>query len=205
MADKDIFGVAETGTYSTSAPNPHVNLAGSSPTGYSIVQLFSGAMANAETATVTIRKDASNWAVYSGATYTTGSPNIVDLSTGSLLESAGSIANADTVDVLGLAPLATRHNDTAGLQGGSATERYHLTAAQATTATSVATTSAVGLAPQATAPASGLLSVLGIANGETVRTDKSIYAGGLLQVKIVTTAPAVGDQVTGTLYVVVPS
>lgn len=38
-----------------------------------------------------------------------------------------------------------------------------------------ASTSAAGLAPQATAPAAGLLSVLGIANGETVRTDKALF------------------------------
>jgi hypothetical protein len=39
----------------------------------------------------------------------------------------------------------------------------------------VATTSAVGLTPAATAPGAGLLSVLAIANGETVRTDKAIF------------------------------
>ena len=43
------------------------------------------------------------------------------------------------------------------------------------TAVAVATTSAIGAAPQATAPAAGLLSVLAIANGETVRTDKAIF------------------------------
>jgi hypothetical protein len=38
-----------------------------------------------------------------------------------------------------------------------------------------ASTSAQGLSPKATAPASGLLNVLGIGNGETVRTDKAIF------------------------------
>jgi hypothetical protein len=38
-----------------------------------------------------------------------------------------------------------------------------------------ATTTASGLAPAATAPGAGLLSVLGIANGETVRTDKALF------------------------------
>lgn len=38
-----------------------------------------------------------------------------------------------------------------------------------------ATTTAVGLAPAATAPAAGLLNVLAIANGETVRTDKALF------------------------------
>ena len=38
-----------------------------------------------------------------------------------------------------------------------------------------ATTAAVGLTPIATAPAAGLVNVLGIANGETVRTDKPLF------------------------------
>jgi hypothetical protein len=38
-----------------------------------------------------------------------------------------------------------------------------------------ATTTAHGLAPKAVAPATGLLNVLGIANGETVRTDKALF------------------------------
>jgi len=50
-----------------------------------------------------------------------------------------------------------------------------LTAGVPAATTAVADTSGVGLAPQATAPAAGLLSVLAIANGETVRTDKAIF------------------------------
>jgi hypothetical protein len=38
-----------------------------------------------------------------------------------------------------------------------------------------ASTSAHGFAPKATAPAAGLVSVLGIANGETVRSDKALF------------------------------
>jgi hypothetical protein len=41
-------------------------------------------------------------------------------------------------------PLITRHNDLAGLQGGAATEYYHLSAAQATIATQSATTDRSG-------------------------------------------------------------
>lgn len=41
-------------------------------------------------------------------------------------------------------PLILRHNDLAGLQGGSSTERYHLTSAQATVATQAATSSLNG-------------------------------------------------------------
>lgn len=41
-------------------------------------------------------------------------------------------------------PLVIRHNDLAGLQGGNSTERYHLSAAQATVATQAATSSLNG-------------------------------------------------------------
>lgn len=41
-------------------------------------------------------------------------------------------------------PLIQRHNDLAGLQGGSSTERYHLTSSQATVATQAATGSLNG-------------------------------------------------------------
>lgn len=41
--------------------------------------------------------------------------------------------------------------------------------------TNNASTTAHGFSPKATAPASGLLNVLGIANGETVRTDKALF------------------------------
>ena len=43
------------------------------------------------------------------------------------------------------------------------------------TAYPVATTSRTGATPQATAPAAGLLSVLAIGNGETVRTDQALF------------------------------
>lgn len=106
MADKNIYGAAENGTYSTSSPNPHVDLAGTSPTGFLIAQLFGGALTNGQTATVTIAKasDAGVWAVYSGATYTTATPNIIDLTAATLKESSGSLANSDSVVVLGLVP-----------------------------------------------------------------------------------------------------
>jgi hypothetical protein len=72
-------------------------------------------------------------------------------------------------------PLVALHKDLAGLQGGAAGEYYHLTAAQVAPATAVASTTSLGLAPQATAPAAGLLSVLAIANGATVRSDTALF------------------------------
>jgi hypothetical protein len=58
-----------------------------------------------------------------------------------------------------------------GLEGRSYSEVLSDIGAAPTTA---ASTSGAGLAPQATAPAANILNVLGIANGETVYTNKSI-------------------------------
>jgi hypothetical protein len=105
MADKTIWGCAETGTYRTTSPNPHIDLTGEAATGFAVAQPFSGGMSSAETATVTVFKDSSHWAVYKTAKYTSGSPNIIDLSTATLLESAGTLSASDTVTVIGLSPL----------------------------------------------------------------------------------------------------
>lgn len=102
MADIDLIGVAETGTYSTSAPNPHVDLSGSSPGSYGIEQLVGDIAANGDKVRLTVRKDRSNWAVYRGATYTTGSPNIIDLSGATLEDSKGTLSNSDSVEVIGI-------------------------------------------------------------------------------------------------------
>lgn len=104
MADKDIFGVAEDGAWSTDAPNPNVELSGTSPSSISINQLFTDAMSDTETATVTILKDADNWKVYKGAILVTGTPNELDLTSATLLDSVGTISDTDTVEVYGLAP-----------------------------------------------------------------------------------------------------
>lgn len=103
MADVDLVGVAETGTYSTSSPNPHVDLSGSSPGTYGIEQLVGDIAANGDKVKCTVRKDRSNWAVYRNATYTTGSPNLIDLSSAVLADSKGTLSNSDSVEVIGLA------------------------------------------------------------------------------------------------------
>lgn len=124
MSDKIILGCAELGTYSTDAPNPHINLAGATCSGYAIVQLFTGAMANGDTCTVTIRKDATNWAVYSNALFTTGTPNIIDLTAAVLEESTGTLSDTDPVEVLGIMPSVLQTTDPlqeriAALEAGS--------------------------------------------------------------------------------------
>lgn len=68
-------------------------------------------------------------------------------------------------------------NLTTDLSGKAASSHTHAEGDLALTdvTTANATTSLHGLAPKASAPASGLLSVLAIGNGETVRTDKALF------------------------------
>jgi regulation of enolase protein 1 (concanavalin A-like superfamily) len=103
MADKLIYGCVESGTYSTSAPNPHVQLAGAA-SGFGIRQAFVDALADGETATVTIRASQDIWAVYSGAVFVTGSPNRIELSTATVLESSGALVNSASVVAFALGP-----------------------------------------------------------------------------------------------------
>lgn len=104
MSDKTIFGCAEIGTYNTETPNPHVSLSGNPSTSYSVAQLFSDAMSDTETATISVVADQNNWAVYSGAKFTAGTPNKLDLSVATLQESAGTLSDDTIVTCLGLHP-----------------------------------------------------------------------------------------------------
>jgi hypothetical protein len=85
-----------------------VDLSGTPPAGYAIRQLFAAALTSGQTVTVTVRDDADNWAVYRGAVYTAGSPNSLDLSAATLLESAGTLADNASVEVFALEPDAAQ-------------------------------------------------------------------------------------------------
>ena len=104
MSDKTIFGCAETGTYQTSSPNPHIELSGTASSDYSIAQLFADAMSTDDRATISVIKDKDNWAVYSGVKFTNASPDTLDLSVATLQESKGTLSDEDAVTCLGLAP-----------------------------------------------------------------------------------------------------
>jgi len=104
MADRSYYGVADTGTYQTSAPNPHVDLAGAGPDVFAIEQTFANALSSGNTATVRVRKDRDNWAVYSNALFTDATPDIIDLTGATLVDSLGSLADEDAVEVIGLSP-----------------------------------------------------------------------------------------------------
>jgi hypothetical protein len=99
MTDLRVYGCVETGTYSTSAPNPHVQLAGAA-SGLGIRQTFAAALSDGETVTVTVRASDDIWAVYSGAVFTDGAPDILDLSAATLLESAGTLTDTASVRVV---------------------------------------------------------------------------------------------------------
>ena len=103
MTDRRVYGVVESGTYSTSAPNPHVQLAGAL-SGFGIRQTFAAALADGETVTVTIRATEDIWAVYSGVTFVDGTPDILDLNLATLLESSGTLSNGASVQVIAIEP-----------------------------------------------------------------------------------------------------
>jgi hypothetical protein len=85
---------------------------------------------------------------------------------------AGAVSNAEFAHLDGV---------TSALQGqidGKAASSHNQAETTITftdVTTGNASTSAHGFAPKATAPAAGLVSVLGIANGETVRSDKALF------------------------------
>lgn len=108
MADRISYGVAETGTWQTASPTPHIDLDGGVPSGISIRQSFAAALTSGESVTVTVRKDIGNWACYgyesgnagtTGPEFTDASPDTLDFSAANLLESNGTLANGDAVDV----------------------------------------------------------------------------------------------------------
>lgn len=107
MADALPFFAAETGTYSSTGPS--VALSGTAaPLGGYPTRTFASAAADASitfdsgsTCAVVVVKNSSNYKRYIGATWTSGTPAHIDLSTGTLEGTYGSIADSDTVTVFG--------------------------------------------------------------------------------------------------------
>lgn len=105
MSEKRPLLAAETGTLSTASPNPHIDLSGTAvaATGIPFTTFKNAAddgsvdFNSGDLFTVIVIKDESNVAIYSGATWTDASPDIVDLSTATLKRSFGTIANNDSV------------------------------------------------------------------------------------------------------------
>jgi hypothetical protein len=103
MADKLIYGCVESGTYRTTAPSPHIDLAGAL-SGYGIRKTFGSSLIDGDTVTVTIRATEDSWAVYSGAAFLSGSPDILDLSSATLLASSGTVSDGTAIGVMALGP-----------------------------------------------------------------------------------------------------
>lgn len=110
MADTLPFFVAESGTYSSTGPS--VVLSGTAA-GLSDYPARTFVAAAADTSivfdsgnkcTVVIVKSASNYKRYTGATWTTGSPASINLSTATLEGSSGTITDGDAVTVFGGIP-----------------------------------------------------------------------------------------------------
>lgn len=115
MVDKLPYFAAETGTYSTSAPNPHIDLDGTAVDfGAKIpTRTFASAasdsnvdFSSSDTCQVTISQqtDNSNFAEYSGVVWTDASPDTLDLSSATLEASGGTLSNSDNVHVWAVMP-----------------------------------------------------------------------------------------------------
>jgi hypothetical protein len=115
MADKLPFFAAESGTWRTTSPDPHIDLSGTALTlGTYPAQTFKAAaddatldFATTNTCTITAWKDATNWKRYEGAVWTDAATDTLDLSAATLMGAAGSIANGDAVSVAAGLPVIT--------------------------------------------------------------------------------------------------
>jgi hypothetical protein len=113
MAERDIIGCIEEGTYRVSAPNPHVDLAGTFPAGYPVARTFADGIADADETAITVYDASShlNWASYTGAVFSSGTPDVIDLTGASLLASAGTLSADMLVVVLCIDPVVDVPDD----------------------------------------------------------------------------------------------
>lgn len=116
MSDKFPWMAAEVGTYSTSAPDPHIDLSGSAVNFGTTFPSRTFAAAAADTdvdfddtdtcmVIVVDLNDKTTWAVYSGVPWNDAATDTLDLSSGTLLASNNTFSNSDSVNVWALAPL----------------------------------------------------------------------------------------------------
>lgn len=110
MSDKFPYFAGETGTYSTTGPA--VALSGTAANlGTYPVMTFAEAAADAtqdfddtNTCTVTIWKDATNFARYTGAAWNDASPDNISLATATKVGGKGTLSDSDSVTVVGSLP-----------------------------------------------------------------------------------------------------
>lgn len=97
MAKRYPANVKQVGTWSTSAPNPHVTLSTASNSFRTLSDAQgNGDIADSDTLDIYVYKDDSNWAVYENGSYD-HSNGWIDLSAADAGDSAGTISNTDSV------------------------------------------------------------------------------------------------------------
>ena len=107
MADQFPFFAAETGTYLTTSPNPHVDLSATAASlGPYPARTFAVAASDSDTdfvdestCTVLILKDSDNWARYAGVVWNDEATDNLDLSGATLESSAGTLSTSDAITV----------------------------------------------------------------------------------------------------------
>jgi len=129
-SDKFPYFAAETGTYYTSAPNPHINLSGVAVNLGDLfaARTFAAAAAdanvdfdNGDTCQVYIVEDGdpSNALIYAEAVWNDASPDNFDLSAATLKAAVGTISDGTAVVVIAQQPEGRALPDAEGAAQGS--------------------------------------------------------------------------------------
>lgn len=126
MSDKFPFFAAESGTWKTTSPDPHIDLSGTALTlGTYPAQTFKAAaddatldFASTNTCTIVVWKDATNWKRYEGAVWTDAATDTLDMSAATLMGAAGTISDDDSVSVVASLPAITPTAIGASAAGG---------------------------------------------------------------------------------------
>jgi len=128
MSDKLPIGASETGTYRASGPR--VDLSGTAINFGTVFpsRTFAGAAGDSsvdfdttDTCQVWVIKISDNavWAIYSGVPWTDASPDTLDLSSGDLEASEGTLSDADSVNVWAMVPFGRHMPDAEGVDQGT--------------------------------------------------------------------------------------
>ena len=127
--DKLPVQAAEIGTYSTSAPDPHIDLSGSAVDFGTVMPTRTFADAAGDTSVdfntgdtcqvmIVYISNKNIWAVYSGVTWTDAATDTLDLSTATLEASEGTLLNSYSVNCWALPPFGRYMPDTEGASQG---------------------------------------------------------------------------------------
>jgi hypothetical protein len=130
MSDKFPWMAAETGTYSTSAPDPHIDLDGTEINFGTVFpsRTFAAAAADSDvdfddgdTCQITVVEisDKGVWAVYEGVPWADATPDTLDLSSGTKLAGEGVLTDSVAVNVWASPPKGRFMPDAEGKATGT--------------------------------------------------------------------------------------